>query len=269
VTFADGERVAVGKDDLGLDSITKFNVTGHEVGVEVGEDAMGDGHAKLFGGFQVDVDVAARIDDDRRAGGFVRDEVGVLRQAVEIELLNLDGWSPLSCGYLVCVELRAAGKKADDNPNELENHEPGKYLDPEAKPDEPLPRGLEVALRLLLAAVGKRRIARFLARRWRLLSLLLFRIGGGWLVRLWRGLRREVHRWTEPGNGVPLLVAPEAVLTCPAWAGHGLPRVDPEYVLESLAELGFALNQRFRVSAVAVVIHWNHATRTTHYARKV
>ena len=63
-------------------------MAGEEIGVQVGEHDVRDPQVVLAGEGQVLLDVALRIDDDRHAGGLVADDVGGVRETVQVELLE-------------------------------------------------------------------------------------------------------------------------------------------------------------------------------------
>jgi hypothetical protein len=64
----------------------QLEVTGEEVGVEVGVDHTDDVQPVRPSVGEVLGDVAARVDDDGLAGRLVGDQVGGLRQAVQVVL---------------------------------------------------------------------------------------------------------------------------------------------------------------------------------------
>ena len=63
-------------------------MAGDEVGVEVGEEDVADGESVMGGGVEVLLDVALGVDDDGGGGGLVGDEVGGVRQAAEVVLME-------------------------------------------------------------------------------------------------------------------------------------------------------------------------------------
>jgi hypothetical protein len=75
-------------------ALAQLEVPREEVGVAVGEEHVADrraDHARLL---QIHVDVAPRIDDQRGLGRLVDDEVGGLREATEVDLLQDHATSP-------------------------------------------------------------------------------------------------------------------------------------------------------------------------------
>ena len=68
--------------------IAKFEVSGEEVSVEVGEKGMSDSESEFLGVDQVLVDVALGIDDDGGTALLVSEQVGGVGQAAEIVLLE-------------------------------------------------------------------------------------------------------------------------------------------------------------------------------------
>ena len=73
---------------LNVETLAQLEVSGQEIGVEVGQSDVADRRAPFFRGLQVDVDVAAWIDDDRGLRPLVDDQVGGLGQTAEVELLE-------------------------------------------------------------------------------------------------------------------------------------------------------------------------------------
>ena len=65
-----------GVDDLGAGGLGQFEVTGQEVGVEVGLDDQFDGQTEFLGVGEILGHVALRVDNHCAAGGFVPDQVG-------------------------------------------------------------------------------------------------------------------------------------------------------------------------------------------------
>ena len=72
--------------DPGAGGLGQLQVSGDEVGVEVGVDDSDDAQPVLAGLLQVHLDVAARVDHHRLPGAGVPDQVGGLGQAVEVVL---------------------------------------------------------------------------------------------------------------------------------------------------------------------------------------
>ena len=85
-----------GVDDLRAGGLRQFEVTGQEVGVEVGLDDQFDGQALFLGVGHVLGHVALRVDNDCAAGGFVTDQVRGVGQAVQVVLLEDHRWSSFS-----------------------------------------------------------------------------------------------------------------------------------------------------------------------------
>jgi hypothetical protein len=73
--------------DSGAGAGGQFAVAGDEIGMQVGLDHMLDAQAVLARGFQVDFDVALRVDHRRHA--FRAGHVRGVRQATEIELFKV------------------------------------------------------------------------------------------------------------------------------------------------------------------------------------
>ena len=73
--------------DGGSGAAGEFGVAGDEVGVEMGFDDPADADVEAGGGFDVEIDVALRVDD----GGFsgVMDEVGGVGETAEIEAFDI------------------------------------------------------------------------------------------------------------------------------------------------------------------------------------
>jgi len=69
-------------------AIAQFEVSGEEIGVQVRQDHVGDAEVVFPGEGQVLLDVPLRIDHYRQAGVVVGNEVGGVRQTVEIKLLE-------------------------------------------------------------------------------------------------------------------------------------------------------------------------------------
>ncbi len=63
-------------------------MAGDEVGVEVGEEDVADGEVEGGGVGEVLGDVALRVDNNGGLGGLVAEEVGGVREAAEIVLLE-------------------------------------------------------------------------------------------------------------------------------------------------------------------------------------
>ena len=76
--------------------IDQLEVSGDEVGVEVGVDHSFDRQPVLGGVGEVLGDVAARVDNDCAAGGFVADQVRRVGQALDVVLLEDHRYSLIS-----------------------------------------------------------------------------------------------------------------------------------------------------------------------------
>ena len=61
--------------------------TRDEVGVEVRQEHVGDAQPVFGRETDIAVDIALRVDDGGDSGLFVTDDVGGVRQAIEVELL--------------------------------------------------------------------------------------------------------------------------------------------------------------------------------------
>ena len=91
-----GSRL-VAKHDARADAVAQFDVASGEVSMEVSKDGVGDREADLTGVVDIDVDVASGVDDDGGLGFVVGDQVGRLREAVEVVLLQDYWWALFSC----------------------------------------------------------------------------------------------------------------------------------------------------------------------------
>ena len=80
------------------DAIAQFEMPGDEIGVEMGEEDVLDGEGVFGGEGEVLIDVALRIDNGGGAGCLVANEVGSVRQARQIELLE-DHFAPTGSGF--------------------------------------------------------------------------------------------------------------------------------------------------------------------------
>src|SRR5262249_21161101 len=74
--------------DRGAGAVAQLEMTGDEVGVEVGEEDVRDAQAVRVGEGQVLIDVALRGDDGCGAGLLVADQVRRVREAIQIELVE-------------------------------------------------------------------------------------------------------------------------------------------------------------------------------------
>ena len=73
--------------------VAQLEVTGYEVGVEVGEEDVRDPAAELVGVVDVLPDVALGIDHHRLAAPLIRDQVARMGEAPEVVLLeDHSGW---------------------------------------------------------------------------------------------------------------------------------------------------------------------------------
>ena len=77
--------------DLGARALLQFEMARHEVSVHVRQQHVLDAQTKSRGPLDVLIDVAARIDDHSNARGLVAEQVGSLREAREIQLLEDHG----------------------------------------------------------------------------------------------------------------------------------------------------------------------------------
>ena len=68
--------------------LAQLEMAGEKIGVQVSEDDVLDAKVVLLGKLQIDADVPLRVDDHRATGSFVRDQVGRVSQALEVELLE-------------------------------------------------------------------------------------------------------------------------------------------------------------------------------------
>lgn len=75
--------------DLGSGRLRELQVSGEEVGMEVGLDDVPDVEALRLGLVQVRLDVAPRVDDRCHAGLLVGDQVARVREAVQVVLREL------------------------------------------------------------------------------------------------------------------------------------------------------------------------------------
>jgi hypothetical protein len=87
-----GERVlSLGRSaeiNGGAGPIAQFEMPGNEVRVKVREEDVRDPQTVLVGEGEVSIDVALGIDDRRRSRLLVADEVGRVREAIQIELVE-------------------------------------------------------------------------------------------------------------------------------------------------------------------------------------
>ena len=69
-------------------AIAQLQVAGQEVGMEMGEEDVRDPQPVFRGEGEVTVHVALGVHDGRDSGGFIPDQVGRVREAIEVELLQ-------------------------------------------------------------------------------------------------------------------------------------------------------------------------------------
>ena len=72
-------------------AIAQLQVAGQEVGMKVGEEDVRDPQPVVRGEGEVAVHVPLGVDHGRNSAGFVPDQVGRVREAIEVELLQ-DHW---------------------------------------------------------------------------------------------------------------------------------------------------------------------------------
>jgi len=77
--------------DVCAATVTKFQVAGNEVGVKVSEEDVADGEPKHFRVGEVLLNVALWVDQDSGGAGLVSDQVGGVRQAAQVVLLEDHG----------------------------------------------------------------------------------------------------------------------------------------------------------------------------------
>jgi hypothetical protein len=63
-------------------------MTGDEIGMKVGQEDVGNMEVVIRREGQILIDVTLRIDDSRVAALLVRDDVGCVRQTVQVKLLE-------------------------------------------------------------------------------------------------------------------------------------------------------------------------------------
>ena len=66
-------------------------MAGDEISMKVRQEHMPDLEAVPFGFVDIDLNIATRIDDRRRVRVFVPNEIGRLREALQVELLEDHG----------------------------------------------------------------------------------------------------------------------------------------------------------------------------------
>ncbi len=69
-------------------AIAQLQMAGDEIGMQMGQEDVPDGERVFGGEFHVLIDVPLRIDNGCRARRFVSNQVGGVRQARQIELLE-------------------------------------------------------------------------------------------------------------------------------------------------------------------------------------
>jgi hypothetical protein len=74
---------------------------GDEVRVHVGQEHVLDPAAELLGVIEVLLDVTLRVDDRGAASHLIGDQVGGVRQAAEVVLLEDHDPEPLGCGTIL------------------------------------------------------------------------------------------------------------------------------------------------------------------------
>ena len=104
--FGLGDR---GVGDLGAGGLGELEVTRQEVGMEVRLDDEFDRQARRSRITHVLVDVAAGVDDNRSAGGFIGDQVRGLREAVEVVLRELHWISSCVVFEMECTDIIPPG----------------------------------------------------------------------------------------------------------------------------------------------------------------
>src|SRR5712691_9062624 len=72
-------------------AVPEFQVAGEKISVKMGQEDVADVASVLGGILQVLVDVALRIDDDRRTGHGVGDQVRGVRQTAKVVLFQQYG----------------------------------------------------------------------------------------------------------------------------------------------------------------------------------
>ena len=87
-----------------------LQMSGEEVGVKVSVDDALDGQPMSGRVVEVLVDIASRIDKDGTPGGLVADQVGSLRQAVEVVLGEVHDASLGTDGSAVAGGVRGRGQ---------------------------------------------------------------------------------------------------------------------------------------------------------------
>jgi hypothetical protein len=98
-------------------TIAQLQVPGDEIGVKVAQEHVADLETEAIGVCQVLLDVALRIDDNRRRAGLVANQIGGMRKAAQIILFQ-DHWNvPLSQAQVVhplqhCPALAANHRRA-------------------------------------------------------------------------------------------------------------------------------------------------------------
>jgi hypothetical protein len=78
--------------DARADPIAQLQMAGDEVGVEMRQDHMFDAQPVLFGVRHILLDVALWIDDGGNAALLIPDDVGRVREAIQVELMKDHAW---------------------------------------------------------------------------------------------------------------------------------------------------------------------------------
>ena len=101
-------RDADGRAGLGR----QFAVAGDVVGVEVCEKGMGDGESETLGFFEVEVDVALRVNHRATPRRLAADQVGCMRQPFQKELLKQHPMPPQGHRAPRCCRLLRTCRQA-------------------------------------------------------------------------------------------------------------------------------------------------------------
>src|SRR5882724_425034 len=87
------------EDDLRPAPRRQFAMAAHEVRMEMSLDHVSNGGAAPLRGFEILIDIALRIDNDRLIA--IGDQVRSVCKASEVELLKVHGWWWV-CGLVGC-----------------------------------------------------------------------------------------------------------------------------------------------------------------------
>ena len=113
--------------DCGTGAVTQLQMSGHEVGMKMGQEDVLDLKFMFGGELEIPIDIALWIDDgcDRRL--FVSDNIGSMGQAIQIELFKdhqtilarlVDAYQwNRACGNKFRNPLRGTTEKLDPNNN--------------------------------------------------------------------------------------------------------------------------------------------------------